>query len=81
MTAAKQPTLFDREQPRSLEVAGPELAALLADLESRGATVLNMTAIDTGRWLLLLDWQARHPVMVRRPGPPGPVRSLPAGKF
>ena len=57
MTTAKQPTLFDREQPRSMEVAGPELNGVLADLKRRGAIVLSMTVRGTGRWLLLLDWK------------------------
>jgi hypothetical protein len=70
----KQPTLFDASRPRQVEVSGPDLPALLADLKTRGCIVLSMTVRGTGRWLLSLDWPTRPPAM--RPTP-GPTRSLP----
>jgi hypothetical protein len=53
---AKQPTLFDREQPSAVECSGPELGALLASLRERGAVVLGMTSICVSSWRLSLDW-------------------------
>jgi hypothetical protein len=55
--SAKQPSLFDHEQPAAVECAGAELSALLADLKSRGAIPFAMTAICPGRWRLSLDWR------------------------
>jgi hypothetical protein len=52
----KQPTLFEREQPRSLECSGPELSAKLADLKTRDCIVLGMTSFCVSRWRLSLDW-------------------------
>ena len=40
MKTAAQPTLFDRQQPASIECHGSELAAVCADLKARGWTRL-----------------------------------------
>lgn len=55
-STAKQPTLFDREQPRSLECSGPELAAKLADLKHRGAHVTAMQNFNNSGWHLSIQW-------------------------
>jgi hypothetical protein len=55
-TTTKQPGLFDSEFPRSIECAGGELSALIADLKARGAVVMGMTVICVSRYRLSLYW-------------------------
>ena len=56
MKSALQAELFDVEQPRVMECAGPELGALLASLRERGAVVLGMTSICVSSWRISLEW-------------------------
>jgi hypothetical protein len=67
MNTAK-PTLFDASQPRQVEVSGPDLPALLADLKTRGCIVLGMTSICVSRWRLSLDWSNAAKPGFRPPG-------------
>ncbi len=70
---SKAPSLFDRLQPRSMEVSNGDLIGVLHSLKLRGAHVSGMTSKpDNSGWRLIIEW----PVMVARPMP-GPVRSFP----
>jgi hypothetical protein len=54
----KQPTLFDRLQPRSLEVSGGDLIAVLKSLKVRGAHVSGMVSMNNSGWRLTIEWPA-----------------------
>jgi len=64
MKTAAQPTLFDREQPASIECHGSELAAVCADLKARGCVVHGMTVICPGSYRLALYWPPSPPFRV-----------------
>jgi len=55
-TTTKQPGLFDREQPTTIECTGGELSALIADLKARGCIILGMAAICGANYRLMLHW-------------------------
>lgn len=50
------PGLFDLDRPRQVEVAGPELAGVLADLKRRGAHVSGMLSVNNSGWRLTIEW-------------------------
>ncbi|MFZ0828690.1 MAG: hypothetical protein WAO02_14825 [Verrucomicrobiia bacterium] len=52
----KQPTLFDQLKPRSLEVAGPDLPGIVADLKRRGGHISGMVRVSTSGWRLTIEW-------------------------
>jgi len=56
MMDTKQPTLFDQLQPRSLEVAGGDLVAVLKSLKERGAHVIGMVSVNNSGWQLSIEW-------------------------
>jgi len=53
----KQPTLFDRLQPRSMEISNGDLIAVLRSLKARGAHVSGMISKpDNSGWRLIIEW-------------------------
>jgi hypothetical protein len=57
MIGTRQPSLFDREQPGTVECHGRELADVLAALRERGAIAYAMVTTCPGSYRIHLDWR------------------------
>jgi hypothetical protein len=59
MTARHEPGLFDKLQPRCLEISNGDLIAVLRSLKERGAHVSGMVSKgDNSGWRLTIEWPA-----------------------
>lgn len=58
MNGEKQNGLFDKLQPRSLDVAGGDLIGVLKSLKARGAHVSGMVSKGVSGWRLAIQWAA-----------------------
>lgn len=65
-----QPSLFDQLQPRSLDVAGGDLIAVIRSLKEHGAHVSGMVSTSNSGWRLTVEWPQQNILEHERMGFP-----------
>jgi hypothetical protein len=57
---SNQPNLFDKLKPRSLEVSGGDLVAVIRSLKERGAHISGMVSTSVSGWRITIEWPQQN---------------------